>query len=227
MRIRDLALTLMVLAAAPLRAGDDDVKDLKTDDGRIDPAWYGGSTPDWRRCEGEACADGDVEYDYLWVRPGFSFKGRKIRLAPWEAPAFRGPAKRDADEMEYARKISARAPVDLLKPLNKAFKKTAEFTDAGGDLLLTARVVDCMGPSGFGAFTFSNATLDLKIADSASGEVVLYLHGTIGAGRDLVEDVIENLAELLETLKEPSAAYDMGLTLDQVIERRKKAAKDD
>ncbi len=218
-----LACCALVL---PLRAGDDETKDLMTDDGRLDPAWFGAAAPDFHRCEGDRCKldNKEVSYDYLWVKPGFSLKGHTLHLTEWAPAVFRGAAKRDDDEMKNGRQITTDAAKEFLKSLGKAWQGVATVSAGAGDLVLTGRVVDTLGPAGFGAFQFSSTTYDLKINDAASGELLLALHTRHGSGRKVVKDFFENSTEFLVHLKQAEKLYAMGETLAAADARHKKEA---
>jgi hypothetical protein len=215
-------LPLLILAA-PSRAAEDKPDNLMTDDGRLDPAWFGAQAPDFHRCEGDRCKIGKNEtpYDYLWVKAGFDLKGHTLLLKPWEPGAFRGEAKRDPDEIKHGAKITAEAASELIKPLNKAYKGVATVSTTEGDWIVTARVVDSAGPFGFGFMRFSNTTYDLKINDKATGDLLLALHTRHGTGKDVVEDFYDSSAEFLGLLKDASKLYDMGETVAAADARHK------
>src|SRR6185369_8788396 len=44
------------------------------DDGRLDPAWFGGPGVEFRET-------GDV--DYVWMKPGFTAEGHSFWIKPW------------------------------------------------------------------------------------------------------------------------------------------------
>jgi hypothetical protein len=160
----------VLFLAAPARAAEDKPSNLMTDDGRLDPAWFGPQAPDFHRCEGDRCKLGKDEtpYDYLWVKAGFDLKGHTLLLKPWEPGAFRGDAKRDPDEIKHGAKITAEAVDELVKPLNKAYKGVATVSATEGDWIVTARVVDSAGPFGFGFMKFSEH--DLRSEDQRQGD---------------------------------------------------------
>lgn len=223
-RIIPLALLLpFFVIASPPRAAEEKPKDLATDDGRLEPAWFGAQAPEFHRCEKDRCKlEGDeVSYDDLWVKPGFSLKGHTLLLKPWESVAFRGDAKREADEIKNGAKITSEAVKELVKPLNKAYKGIATVSATEGDWIVTARVVDCAGPFGFGFLKFSRTTYDLKINDKASGELMLALHTRHVTGDDVVEDFYESAAEFLALLKDAGKLYEMGETIAAAEARQK------
>jgi hypothetical protein len=207
-------LAIGVLAAPPGMA-EEKTKNLVTDDGRLDPAWFGATAPEFHRCEGDRCKQGkdEVTFDYLWIKPGFSLKGHALLLKPWEVTDFKGEAKRESDEIKNGAKITAGAPGELVKLLNKAYKGSATASLTDGDWVVTARLVDCAGPFGFGFLKFSNATYDLKITDKASGEMLLALHNRHIGGNDVVSDFFENTGKFLGRLTDAEKLYAMGETI--------------
>lgn len=213
----------LLFFAAPARAAEDKPSNLVTDDGRLDPAWFGAQAPDFHRCEGDRCKLGKDEtpYDYLWVKAGFDLKGHTLLLKPWEPGAFRGDSKRDPDEIKHGAKITADAVDELVKPLNKAYKGVATVGATEGDWIVTARVVDSAGPFGFGWMKFSNTTYELKINDKATGELWLALHTRHGTGKDVVEDFYESAVGFLAHLKDANKLYDMGETVAAADARHK------
>jgi hypothetical protein len=215
-------LSLGVLAAAPC-AAEEKTKDLATDDGRLDPAWFGATAPDFHRCEGDRCKVGkdEVSFDYLWIKPGFSLKGHTLLLKPWEAADFRGDAKREANEIKNGAKITADAANELVKQLNKSFKGLATASLTEGDWIVTARVVDCAGPFGVGFLKFSNATYDLKINDKATGELLLALHTRHVGGKDVASDFCENVGKFLARMTDAEKLYAMGETIAAADARHK------
>ena len=216
-------LLLLCALAAPPCASEDKPKDLATDDGRLEPAWFGATAPDFHRCDGDRCKVGkdEISFDYLWVKPGFSLKGHVLLLKPWESVAFLGEAKRESGEIKNGAKITTDAATELVTMLNKAYKGLASASLTEGDWIVTARVVDCGGPFGIGWLKFSNVTYDLKITDKASAEMVLALHTRHVGGKDVASDFIENTANFLARLTDAEKLYEMGETIPAAEARRK------
>lgn len=48
------------------------------DEGRLDPAWFG-PVAEFRTTS---------TIDYVWVKPGFSIRGKKLRVERWPDPVF-------------------------------------------------------------------------------------------------------------------------------------------
>jgi hypothetical protein len=209
-----LPLALCVIAA-PAWGAEDKVSNLMTDDGRLDPAWFGATAPEFHRCEGDRCKVGkdEITFDYFWVKPGFDIKGHTLMMKAWEPGPFLGDAKREDNEIKNGAKITTQAAAGLVKQLNKAWKGAATASATDGDWIVTARLVDCAGPFGFGFVKFSNATYDLKINDKASGALLLALHNRHIGGNDVVSDFIENTGNFLARLPDAEKLYGMGETI--------------
>jgi hypothetical protein len=151
--------------------------DRPLDDGRLDPAWFAG-VGEFREAD---------EIDYLWVRPGFSLDGKKIRFVDWPEPpepAFLGPqaSERDTKDQRLAQMINAEMPEVFATAFRNAFGDRVAIVEEGEDLRAEGRIVDCSTGStaakvlvGFGAGS-GNTTLDLKLVDAASGEAQLAIH---------------------------------------------------
>ena len=80
------------------RSAANEAKEL--DDGRLDPAWFGPA----------------VEFrttsiiDYVWVKPGFSIKGRILRIEKWPDPVFVGKERRGRDAAKAYELVGGAAP---------------------------------------------------------------------------------------------------------------------
>ncbi|HEX9799768.1 MAG TPA: DUF4410 domain-containing protein [Thermoanaerobaculia bacterium] len=161
-----LALTLAFAAPAGARA--------TLDEGRLVSSWFG---PDIEFREAD-------EIDYLWVRPGFSLEGKKLRFAPWPEPELVGDkaAERDTKDLRLARQMASTMDEVFAASFANAFKQRIELVDGGEDVLVEGRIVDCSTGAmaakvlvGFGAGAGST-TIDLKFLDAASGELLLAIH---------------------------------------------------
>src|SRR3990172_2706777 len=115
-------LVALVLATPCWAAGEE--KHL--DDGRLDPAWFGPS----------------VEFkttsviDYVWVKPGFSIKGKKLRVEKWPDPEFLGIERRGRDAAR-AYELAERMPLRIRAILRHSLQGVAEIVSEGGDLVLS------------------------------------------------------------------------------------------
>jgi hypothetical protein len=150
----------MLAAAAAAHAAEAD----KKDDGRLDPAWFGASV--------EFRSTGLC--DYVWVKPGFTVKGRRLRVEPWPDPAFLGK-ERKARDAAMAFELAETMPRRIRTVLRHELKDTAEIVGEGGDLVLSGRLVDYVGKGTMRASS-PQATWDIRINDASSGELLVAVH---------------------------------------------------
>lgn len=144
----------------------------KLDDNLLDPAWFGGSLT-FQKAE---------EADFYWFKPGLDLAGKVLEFAPWDDPAFLKPG-RDAKDKERAQKLTDSFPGLLLRGLEPALNGKLKTSRKEGDFLLVGRVVDAnakstaarfFAPAAIGAG--ESATMDLKILDAKTKEVVAAFH---------------------------------------------------
>lgn len=195
---RTLATLVAVALGATIGVAADTPKAL--DDGLLDAAWFGVPGIEFRVAE---------EIDYLWVKPGFTIAGTSIKVDDWSDPEIRGK-KRDAKDSAKAAEITEQFPGLLKGALMSSLAGVAKVSRKEGDLVLTGRIVDCNAGSkaakwlvGMGAGAAS-ATWDIKLADPASGEVVLAIHHRAISGTNMSEiddKIIQWLEKLGEELK--------------------------
>jgi hypothetical protein len=160
-----LALLIALwLAPGAVQAGPEG---KKLDDGLLDPAWFGPSL-EFRTTD---------EIDYVWVKPGFTLKGKKLHVDKWSDPQFLGE-ERDAKDGAKAAELTESMPARLKGALSSTLAGVAEVSRDGGDVVMTGRIVDCSAGSkvakwmvGFGAGA-GFATYDIKLTDKASGELL-------------------------------------------------------
>lgn len=161
----------LICIGSALAAG---AADRPLDDGRLEPAWFAG-VGEFREAD---------EIDYLWVRPGFSLDGKKVRFVDWPEPTFLGPqaSERDTKDQRLAQMMNAEMADVLATAFRNAFGDRITIVEEGEDLRAEGRIVDCSTGStaakmlvGFGAGS-GNTTLDLKLVDAASGEPQLAIH---------------------------------------------------
>ncbi len=182
-----------VLAAGAVRAASEG---KKLDKGLLDPSWFGPNV-EFRTTE---------EIDYLWVKPGFSVKGRKILIANWSDPTMLGQ-DRDAKDSAKASELTEVMPTRLRGALVASLAGVAEASRDDGDIVLTGRIVDCNAGSkaaklwvGMGAGS-ATATWDIKIADKASGELLAAVHHRAVSG-SLASEIDDKIAKWLEKFGE-------------------------
>jgi hypothetical protein len=171
------------------------------DEGRLDPAWFGGEH-EFREAD---------EIDYLWAEPGFSFDDQKIEFAPWEEPAWLGESaeERDAKDKRMANELTSGMPEIFAEAFRNALGGRVDVVDNGATMRAVGRIVDCSTGStaakfwvGMGAGA-GNTTFDLKFVDLASGRVVVALHHRVVSGSTLsttdskLVDWVDELAEAI------------------------------
>ena len=156
-----MALTLAASAAASAAAAVDE---QRLDDGRLDPAWFG-SGVEFRTTS---------VIDYVWVKPGFSLKGKRLRIEAWPEPVFVAKERRPRDAAR-AYELAEQMPLRLRTVLRRSLQGFAEVTTEGGDLVLSGRLVDYVAKGTMGKST-PQATWDIKITDAASGELLAAVH---------------------------------------------------
>ena len=178
------------LATSPVSAADEGQKRL--DDGLLDPSWFG---------PGIVFRQGE-EIDFLWVKPGFSIKGRKIHIDKWADPVFLGKERRPKDSAKAA-ELTELMPTRMRGALGAALAGYAEVSRDDGDLVMTGRFVDCNTGSkakkfliGMGA-GHADATWDIKIVDKTSGEVLVAIHHRCVSGTAMSE-IDDKIAKWLE-----------------------------
>ncbi|MBK8724879.1 MAG: DUF4410 domain-containing protein [Holophagaceae bacterium] len=149
----------------------------KLDEGLLDPAWFG---------PGITFAKHE-EVDFFWIKPGLDLSGRTIHMKPWEDPVMLR-AKRDGKDNAEATRVTDSIPGILRGALTGALTGKAKASRTEGDLTLIGRVVDVNAGSkaakwmvGLGAGA-ATATWDLKVLDTATGEVLLAVHHRVVSG---------------------------------------------
>ena len=154
------------------------------DEGRFDPSWFGAPTGEFREAD---------DIDYLWVKPGFSLTGKKIRFAPWADAVFLGEEaeKRDAKDKRLANDISGNMPEMFAEAFGNTPATGAVVVKSGGEIVVSGQVVDCSTGNaaakfwvGMGAGS-GGTTFNLKFVDAKSGEVVVAMHHRVVSGTSL------------------------------------------
>lgn len=152
----------------------------KLDEGRLDPAWYGGP---------RAFVETE-EVDYFWVAEGFSAEGHTFHFQDWEDPKMLGEdaEDRDANDMRLARELNSEMPRLFVESLGPELGGPLATSLDQGDIVATGRIVDCSTGSvaakafvGWGAGA-GNVTIDMKFVDAKSGEMVAALHHRVVSG---------------------------------------------
>ncbi len=169
------ALMALALVAPTGAAGEPE----RLDDGRLDPSWFGPAV-EFRTT---------AVIDYVWVKPGFSLKGKKLRIEKWPDPAFLGKERRPRDAAK-AYELAETMPLRLRTILHHTLEGFAEVTTEGGDLALSGRLVDYVAKGTMGK-SAPQATWDMKITDAASGELLVAVHHRKRISISTVEERID------------------------------------
>jgi hypothetical protein len=114
---RTLLLSVLLAAGVAVAAEAE-----RLDEGRLDPAWFGQPV--------EFRSTGD--FDYVWMKPGFVIKGKKLRVEPWPDPAFLGK-ERKARDAAMAFELTESMPRNIRTVLRHELKDVAEVVSEGGD----------------------------------------------------------------------------------------------
>jgi len=156
---------------APATLGTQPIEFKVLDGGLLEQAWFGVAI-DFRR---------EKEIDFLWMKPGFNFSGRQIRLKTWEPPIML-IKERDEKDAQRAKELTYLFPIVLRSCLNNVLAGKVKFSSTEGELTLVGRFVSVNAGSdnakffvGFGAGS-ATATWDLKIVDTTTNELLLALH---------------------------------------------------
>ncbi|MEM1181574.1 MAG: IPT/TIG domain-containing protein [Acidobacteriota bacterium] len=167
--------------SGPSRSGGSSGSGGRTyDDGTLETSYFGGDLRfvDTRRV------------DYLWVKDGFSFEGRKFHFRPWADPEFIGEdaEDRDAEDFRLARQMTPEIPQAFVDILTHTWRGRAEASTRSGDIKVTGRIVDCSTGNvtakvlvGFGAGA-GYTTFDMKFTDARTGQLVAALHHRVVSG---------------------------------------------
>jgi hypothetical protein len=147
----------------------------------LDPAYFG--------IDGALMKETKVA-DFMWVKPGFSFKGHTLKIE-WEKPCLLVPKdeKLDLDVADHLTKV---LPREFAKAMSTSLWPSAKVSTTEGDLVLTGRIVMINVRSRF-SFSKNILTFDLKIMNAATKEVVLACHhrvipyGVAGSGEESLE----------------------------------------
>jgi hypothetical protein len=200
----------LVLASAVL-LGAAAVAAPPLDKGLLDAAWFGPENLELRTTS---------DFDYLWVKPGVTIQGRTLHIAPWEDPVFlSSEKKRDAKDGAKASELTEIMPGRLRGALVTSLSGFARVSREEGDIKVVGRFVDCNAGSkaakwivGMGAGS-ATATWDMKLLDSATGELLVAMHHRVISGTAMSEiddKIIKWLEKLGEEARRDFAAYGSG-----------------
>jgi protocatechuate 3,4-dioxygenase beta subunit len=178
----DLSRWLLAVASAWLL--------LALDGGRLDPAWFGAPVE----------FHSTDAFDFVWVKPGFTVKGKTLRVEPWPDPVFLGEPRRGRDAA-MAFELTDSMPLRIRSTLRHTLDGVASVVPAGGDLVVSGRFVDYVA-KGTMAPASPQATWDLKINDTATGELVVAVHHRVIPSISTVEQRLDSWLETFgNTLK--------------------------
>jgi len=188
-----IGLFVAILSVGAVGAGGED---KKLDKGLLDPSWFGPDV-EFRTTE---------EIDYVWVKPGFTIKGRKLHIDKWSDPEFLGE-KRNAKDSAKAAELTEVMPTRLRGALVSTLSGVAEVSRDEGDIAVAGRFVDCEAGSkaakflvGMGAGK-AYATWDIKLTDKSTGELLAAIHHRSVSGTSLSE-IDDKVAKWLERFGE-------------------------
>jgi len=154
----------------------------------LDPAYFG--------IDGALMKETKVA-DFMWVKPGFSFKGHTLKVE-WGQPHMLA-SKDDKFDLEAADHLTKVLPLEFSKFMAASLWPAAKVSSTEGDLILTGRIVMINVRSRF-SFSKNILTFDIKIMNAVSGEVVLACHhrvipyGTEGSGLRSLEARVSTYA---------------------------------
>ena len=168
-----------LVALVLLASGNAASEQKNLDDGRLDPAWFGPGV-EFRTTS---------VIDYVWVRPGFSIKGKKLRVETWPDPVFLGKERRPRDAARAYELVDS-MPLRIRSVLRHTLQGVAEVTTEGGDQVLAGRLVDYVSKGTMGKSN-PQATWDIKITDAASGELLIAVHHRTLMSLSTVEERID------------------------------------
>lgn len=139
------------------------------DGGLLDPAWFGPGVTFLPL----------PHQGFEWVKPGLVLRGRTLRIQAWAAPAWLGrPRGRTDRAFVEDRKEAFRET--LVQELRRGLGGIARVSPTEGDVLVEARVVDAAAEAPDAMFSgVASLTLDLKLVDAVSGELLAAFHQTL------------------------------------------------
>jgi len=204
-----LALGLALSLGVPSAQAKDKPQPGMLDDGKLDKSWFGAEV-EFREAD---------EIDYFWVKPGFSPEGKTLHFVDWPEPVFLGEGahKRDTKDMRLAQEMNSGMAEVFEVAFANAFQKRLETSRSRGEVVVEGRIVDCSTGAvaakvlvGFGAGSGST-TIDLRLKDSRSGELLAALHHRVVSGTtwsttdskfvDWVDEIVAEFAKKgMETL---------------------------
>jgi hypothetical protein len=156
-----LALPALLSAQAPV-----------LDEGRLDPAWFGPT----------AVFQPSKQVGFQWLKTGLDLRRRSIRVRAFEPTAWVLGKRKTKDELLLGR-LEPQLVANLAKELRRGLKGNLPVSLSEGDLQLVGRVVDAVGLETDGvSMGRVSLSLDLKLVDGDSGELLAAFHETLEGG---------------------------------------------
>jgi hypothetical protein len=182
-----LAVPVCLSAQAPL-----------PDDGRLDATWFGPA----------AAFQASKTLGFQWLKTGLDLRHRSLRLKVWEPAAWLLGKRATKDQLVLERLEESLLP-ELARGLQKGLKGALPVSRTEGDLILVGRVVDAVGEESDSMSSGpSSLSLDLKLVDADSGELLGAFHTTLrGPGTDLLVIQYSQWCEHLGQLLAPLARH--------------------
>ncbi|HJV23888.1 MAG TPA: hypothetical protein VJ570_14390 [Holophagaceae bacterium] len=135
------------------------------DEGLLDPRWF--------RPEGSIPFRRSKEIDYLWVKPGFDLRGKRVRVAPWGIAPL--PANRDEKDEDKARELTEEMPGNVLSVFARELGDGVKVSELEGEFRLDGRWVDQRDSNSM-AFIHAREVFDLRVVEVSTGELVVAAH---------------------------------------------------
>jgi len=162
----------------------------RLDDGRLDPSWFGA----------DVSFHSAHDFDHVWVKPGFTVKGKKLRVEPWPDPRLRGQGTQGPRRRHGVRagRTPAFANPHGLASLPPGRRRGG---DGRGRPDSERKAVDFVAK---GTMRASNpqATWDMKVTDAATGELLVAVHHrrlmTISTVEERIVAWLEKFGEALK-----------------------------
>ena len=189
---RYLTLLLLGLVVAGISTTDAEARKKRSKaplEATTEPLDGGKLIPTWFAKDGLAFVETD-EADYFWAKEGFSLEGKTFYFKPWPEPEFLGKdgSERDENDRRLARQMNSEMERSFAETLGPVLGGRAKTSTERGDIVVEGRIVDCSTGStaakmlvGFGAGA-GYTTIDLKLTDKATGELVTAVHHRVVSG---------------------------------------------